>query len=594
MTTLNQHLVNLKEYRQNLYQVFDFYADTLMNLVDALSSNTTARSVVELSLNPAFKRSYSALFKGVAAFALAPIPNISQEKKISLYEVTAAVSEEKMSSSDKVTAAVPKETVASMLEENISSSEEAVAPLSKENISSSEEVVAPLSEENISSFEEIVTPVSEENISSSKQFRTTPNTDAEFQAVLQQTVAQELREQREMKLIRTVVPYLPHPKKRPFWLFGVDVTPQPRPFAVTLKDRGFVHVSYPIQVDKPIAIGHQYSVLAYLPEKEATTDSAWLVPLSTRRVGTSQDKELIGFEQLSLVLDNKDLPFQDRLIVQVADASYSKRAYLFASAKRANLVTIARLRSNRVFYRQPNKPEKPKKGHPKWYGERFALKEPSSWHSPVRVSETTHQSHRGRQYQVVIEEWDDMLMKGEGEFKMHLHPFTLVRIRYLKEDGQPAFKNDLWLCVIGERRKELNGYHIHQSYQQRFDMEHYFRFGKQRLLMDSFQTPEVEREESWWDLVQMAYTQLWLAAPLAISLPRPWETALKSTHTTVKMTPSLVQRDFGRISRQIGTPARAPKVRNKSAGRRVGSRFPPRPRIPVVKKGKSPTHKAAA
>ncbi len=45
-----------------------------MDLVDALSSNTTAQSVVELSLNPAFRRGYSALYKAVAKAELAGTP----------------------------------------------------------------------------------------------------------------------------------------------------------------------------------------------------------------------------------------------------------------------------------------------------------------------------------------------------------------------------------------------------------------------------------------------------------------------------------------------------------------------------------------
>ena len=42
----------------------------LMDLVDALSSNTAASSVVELSLNPHFRRHYTALNKAVTVNAL--------------------------------------------------------------------------------------------------------------------------------------------------------------------------------------------------------------------------------------------------------------------------------------------------------------------------------------------------------------------------------------------------------------------------------------------------------------------------------------------------------------------------------------------
>ncbi len=35
---------------------------------------------------------------------------------------------------------------------------------------------------------------------------------------------------------------------------------------------------------------------------------------------------------------------------------------------------------------------------------------------------------------------------------------------------------------------------------QRYDMEHLFRFGKQKLLMTAYSTPDVEHEENWFKL----------------------------------------------------------------------------------------------
>ena len=91
-------------------------------------------------------------------------------------------------------------------------------------------------------------------------------------------------------------------------------------------------------------------------------------------------------------------------------------------------------------------------------------------------------------YSTNIDAWHNMLMKGKDGIQMHKHPFTLVRIRCLKANGKPAFKRNLWLIVVGEKRENLELKDIYSSYRQRFDLEHYFRFGKQRLLMDSFQT----------------------------------------------------------------------------------------------------------
>lgn len=74
-----------------------------------------------------------------------------------------------------------------------------------------------------------------------------------------------------------------------------------------------------------------------------------------------------------------------------------------------------------------------------------------------------------------------------------------------------------------------------------------------------------------------------MARHVASLLPRPWERNLPAMRTR-RMSPTLVQRDFGRIIRQLGTPAKPPKHRGISPGRRPGTKLPPRPRHKVVVK----------
>ena len=100
-------------------------------------------------------------------------------------------------------------------------------------------------------------------------------------------------------------------------------------------------------------------------------------------------------------------------------------------------------------------------------------------------------------------------------------------------------------------------------------MEHLFRFSKQKLLMTAYSTPDVKHEENWFKLTLLAYVNLWAARNLAIVLPRPWEQYLK-TNESVKITPSLVQRDMNRIISQIGTVPKSPKRRGYSSGRIKG------------------------
>jgi len=451
----------LQQFRHEVYQNFNNCkrTDTLMDLVDALSSNTTAKTAVELTLNPHFRRHYSALNKAVAVSLL---------------------------------------------------TNRQLADLASQKVSA--------------------------------------------------------------------------PRKRKFYLLGTDVTSNPRPFANTLPDRGFVYQPNTIKGNKPIAIGHQYSFWALLPECDPSQKSNWVVPLSIQRVSSQENKELVGAKQLAELLAEKNLPFGEALCVEVADSAYSKPAYLNANRHNQNLITITRARGTRIFYHQPLPDDHlADRGHPTWYGESCCLKEPQTWGTPDQVTETTFTSRKKAIYRVEIQAWHNMLMRGGKGNPMHQHPFTLVKIRWYNQKGEALFQKPLWLIVMGDRRMELSLLDIYEAYLQRYDLEHFFRFGKQKLLLDKFQTPDDKHAEHWWRLVALAYLQLWVAKDMACHLPRPWEQSLPSV-LSKPLTPAMVLRDMSRIIRQIGTPAPAPKLRGKSPGRRKGAKLIPRNRQPVMKK----------
>lgn len=463
----NEHITQLKQFRQEVYQNFNKRADALMDLLDALSSNTAAHSVVELSLNAAFRRAYSSLFTALEEWE--------------------------------------------------------------------------------------------------------PS-------------------QASQNLAQLAGPYLPRPDKLPFWLLGTDVTPQPRLHARTLEDRSYVYQPNVLQSNKPVTVGHAYSSVVLFPEEEQAHAPVWVVPLSVERVQSRADKELVGATQIGALLEDERLPLHDDLCVEVEDSNYSKPAFLAKNRQKRQLVTITRVRNTRTFYRPPPEAGEGKgAGHPTWYGAPFALTDETTWPGPETTATTTIVSQSGQTYRVELEAWDNLLMKGERKpvcLPMHRHPFLLVRIRLFNEQGPLAFQRPLWLMVMGERRRELTLLHIFHAYQRRYDLEHFFRFGKQRLLLACYQTPDTAHEEKWWLLVHLAYLQLWVARAVAQAVPRPWEKPgsgapqhpLSATH---------VQRDFGRIIRQCGTPAAVPKRRGNSPGRRKGTHFPRRPRSPVVYKGKN-------
>jgi hypothetical protein len=183
-----------QKFRGELYNQFKNLADSSMDLLDAVCSNHKTSSVVQLSLNPLFRRGYSALYK--------PIGGLS--------------------------------------------------------------------------FPE----VSEEDI--------------------------ESKDWEQKELLELIAEVVPNREQRPFSLLGLDCTSIARQFAKTLADRGMVYQPTQIAGNKPITIGHSYSMLAVIPERNEG-DAPWTIPLDLSRVSTESNSIQKGIGQLNAVLSNPNL-----------------------------------------------------------------------------------------------------------------------------------------------------------------------------------------------------------------------------------------------------------------------------------------------
>jgi hypothetical protein len=329
-----------------------------------------------------------------------------------------------------------------------------------------------------------------------------------------QTVAQK-QKQALTNLLANVCPSF---QKRKFHLFAVDCTPGPRVFSPTLEDRTYVYSPNAVCGNKPVTIGHKYSIAAYLPEKSNTDTPPWLVPVACARVNTTQNAEILG--------------------------------------------TV--------------------------YGDLHKINDSTTWHHPDEHIKFSQLTGTGKILSIKIEAWNEVIMRGKKGVKLSDYPIRLLRVQVFKDSGELLFKRPLWLTAAGNRRMELSLFDVYSSYRQRFDIEHFFRFGKTRLLMDKIQTPDVEHEEAWWQLVMIAYTQLYLSRSIVDNLANPWERYLPSfkQSETIKQ-PTIVQKDFERIIRMIGTPAQPPKPRKNAPGRQFGDTQAKRTRHPVVKKHKN-------
>lgn len=368
-------------------------------------------------------------------------------------------------------------------------------------------------------------------------------------------------------------------------IFATDTTPHPRPHSPTLRERSYVYQSNTVAGNKPVSVGHSFSFVSLLPEKDVQSSAPWSIPLSAERVPIEKKGTSVCIEQIDALMTDESLPWYGKLSVLTADSVYSQRSFLFDASKHKNLVVIARVRSNRIFYSAPPiRQEEKKRGCPKKFGERFDLALEDTWHPPDETTQIKSTTKKGRQFTVTLDAWHHMLMRGTQEEQMYKCPFTLVRVHVTDDTGCAVWK-PMWLIVIGEQRERISLAELYHCYRQRFDIEHMFRFKKQRLLMTNYQTPEVEHEENWIRLVMLAYVQLWAAKDLSNHLPRPWESDQKPNNDKI-VSPSTVQRDFQRIISEIGKPGNSPKPRGNSTGRVRGQTQTKRVKHPVIKKSK--------
>jgi hypothetical protein len=356
-------------------------------------------------------------------------------------------------------------------------------------------------------------------------------------------------------------------------LFAIDVTPKPRLYSKTLQDRGYVHCSEAVPGKKPITVGHNYSCVAYLPNDA----SRWALPLDIKRVSTNEKGTLVGIQQWLSIISNPNLGFQNKISVGVGDCAYSSVQSLYLASRHENSIFVARLRKNRVLMRPMQEINLNKKGHPVWYDQSdpFNLQEAETWREPSNKIEVVWTTKKGKNYMVTIQSWSDLRTKGARGCPMHDVPLTALRISVKDEENKPVFVESLWLVVVGAKATRLEIETLWYCYKSRFDIEHFFRFGKLHLLMNAYQTPDTVHEENWMQYVILSYHQLFHARQNAQHIRNPWE---QKNQETKPLSPSQVLRDMPRllkISGPLSLPVRSRGIpQGRTTGELIGNREP--------------------
>lgn len=367
-------------------------------------------------------------------------------------------------------------------------------------------------------------------------------------------------------LLQTLMKYQPEDSEKiaGYEVYGLDCTPNERPEAVTLADRG----SLKSKKHEAVRYGYKYSWLARLVEQ----GTSWTAPVDVRRVETSLTDSQIAKVQVKELSQRNTQPK-----VVVGDSLYGNQVFLeeFLSVKKT--CALVRLRSNLVFYEQAAPRPEGKRGAPTRHGAKFKLSAPS------RPPDRTEQFLLDKQT-VKLKAWQRLHFR-----KLYKLVGTVVRVEFLRSDGTPRYQRPLWLFWTGPDEVALQD--LCRMYLWRFAIEHMFRFMKQHLGLNANQSTNPVSTDQWMWLCALSYWQLLLMRD-EVECVRPAWFPAKSTPERIYLTPGQVQRGVLRFLMLVGTPARSLRPAGKGLGRPKGYSPPRRKRYPIVKKAKSPPKQA--
>lgn len=349
-------------------------------------------------------------------------------------------------------------------------------------------------------------------------------------------------------------------------IYGLDATKDERPEAETLPER----CSLKSQKDEPLVYGHKYSWLVRLVRR----GTSWVAPQDTLRIDPELSDSQVGRAQVKALAERNPKPK-----VVVEDSLYGNHVFLGIFLLIQNTFALVRLRSNNVLYEQPAPKVPGKKGAPKKHGNKFRLA------SPSRPADGAEVFLLGSQT-VYIQAWQGLHLK-----KLPKLIVMLLRVEFLKPDGQPRYKQPMWLLWSGPTSVPLQ--ELCQMYLWRFAIEHLFRFLKQNMGLNTSRSNDLVATEQWMWMCALAYWQLLLMRHQVEEACPAWYPRFRNGKHH-ELTPGQVQRAALRFLLQLGTPAKAPKAAGKGKGRAKGYHPAPRVRYPVVKKAKTRQKQAVA
>lgn len=167
-------------------------------------------------------------------------------------------------------------------------------------------------------------------------------------------------------------------------------------------------------------------------------------------------------------------------------------------------------------------------------------------------------------------------------------PFDLLAIEVSDaQTGKVIFGREMYIAICGQHKHQLSTDQAFGQYRHRYDIEPYLRFAKQRLLLQQYQTPNLQHLDNWLLIVQMASWLLYAASDETHLRLRKWEKYLpenKSAAQAKRLSITQTRKSLQDLFLTFELTPFKPLKCKKGKGRAKGTTFEPRKRYKWVKK----------
>ncbi len=387
-----------------------------------------------------------------------------------------------------------------------------------------------------------------------------------------------------------------------FHLLNIDTTSIIRQYSPYLTDKTYVYsVQNGVAGNKPVNIGYTVSTIGIVDDDQNTN---WNPPISMQRIPSDQNTAKFSAGQLKVILQDKELPLFEQLTITTSDSHYCNSFFVGDLYQIENLINIVRIAANRNVYKPYQGEQNDGAGPKKRYGQKYNLSNLANILTADHIEKSYFKTSRGRECVVLLKQFNNFIITGKNDMPMWDKPFNLIKVEiYDKNTGELVFKRPMWITVWGKSADLLTTTECYECFRKRFDIEHFFRFGKQKLLLNSFQSVDTQHVENWLIDVMIAYWLLYVSRYDGQNIVRPWEQYAPKNENTNKdkntdkeneekvessaKSPSRTQRALNSIISGFVKKELVPKPRNNSNGRKMGETQTKKERSKTIKKRKN-------